>query len=148
MMKHIYDTEGGFVDNPNDRGGRTNKGITQKTYDAYNKKMNRSQKDVKNITKEEADEIYYNEYYKASGADKIKDKNLRYLHYDSAINHGISRANKLLKESGGDFDKYIEEREKLYDNLAKKPKQQGFYKGWINRIEKIQKMKKENTLED
>lgn len=27
--------EGGFVDNPADPGGRTNKGITQKVYDAW-----------------------------------------------------------------------------------------------------------------
>ncbi len=148
MMEHIYRTEGGFVDNKNDRGGRTNKGITQRTFDAYNKKTNRPIKDVKYITKDEADEIYYKEYYLASGADKIKDKNLRYLHYDSAINHGVGRAKKFLEQSGGDFDRYMTIRNNFYDSLAKDQEQKEFYNGWKNRTKGIQKMKDENILED
>ena len=149
MMKHIYITEGGFVNNPHDKGGRTNKGVTQRTFDAYNKKMYRAQKDVLYITKDEADEIYYNEYYKASGADKIEDKNLRYSHYDSAINHGVYQANKFLKESGGDFNKYMRIRKKFYDDIvANKPNQKTFYKGWLNRIQNIQKMKDNNLFDD
>ena len=31
--------EGGFVDHPNDPGGRTNKGVTQKVYDAWRKRQ-------------------------------------------------------------------------------------------------------------
>lgn len=145
MMKHIYKTEGGFVDNKNDLGGRTNKGITQKTFNAYNKKMNRPLKDVKDITFDEADEIYYKEYYKASGADKIKDKNLAYLHYDSAINHGVGRAKQFLEKSEGDFDKYYALRKKYYDNrIVERPNQKVFYNGWVDRINRIKKMKENN----
>ena len=147
MMKHIYKTEGGFVDNKNDLGGRTNKGITQKTFDAYNKKMNRPLKDVKDITFDEADEIYYKEYYKASGADKIKDKNLAYLHYDSAINHGVGRAKQFLEKSEGDFDKYMQIRNGFYDEIVKKKSEnKEFQNGWMNRIKRIQKVKDANTL--
>ena len=149
IIKYTHEAEGGFVDNKNDRGGRTNMGVTQRTFDAYNKKMNRPLKDVKNITKDEANEIYYKEYYLASGADKIKDKNLRYLHYDAAINHGVGRAKKFLQQSGGDFDKYMKLRNNFYDDIVKdKPKQKEFLKGWNNRTGKIQKMKDENILED
>ena len=145
MMKHIYKTEGGFVDNKNDLGGRTNKGITQKTFDAYNKKMNRPLKDVKDITFDEADEIYYKEYYKASGADKIKDKNLAYLHYDAAINHGVGRAKQFLEKSEGDFDKYYALRKKYYNNrIVERPNQKVFYNGWVDRINRIKKMKENN----
>lgn len=149
IMKYVYNAEGGFVDNPNDRGGRTNMGVTQRTYDAYNKKHGLEQKDVKNITKEEADKIYYDEYWVASGADKIKDKYLAYMHYDAAINHGVGTAKRMLKQSGGDFDKYYQGRKNAYGDLAKRRQnQRGFYKGWINRIDKIDKMRKENALED
>ncbi len=105
-------------------------------------------KDVKDITVEEATEFYKKEYRIASGADKIKDKNLAYMHFDSAINHGVSGAKKLLEESEGDFDKYYEARKELYSDLAKKPKQQKYYNGRINRINRIDKIRKENILED
>ncbi len=50
IMKHIYNTEGGFVDDPDDAGGRTNKGVTQRTFNDYNKKHRLPLKDVKDIT--------------------------------------------------------------------------------------------------
>ena len=146
VTKHIFVTEGGFVDKPNDRGGRTNKGVTQRTYDAYNKKHGLPIKDVKDITKEEANRIYYDEYWIASGANKIQDKDLAYMHYDAAINHGVGTAKRMLKESGGDFDKYYQIRKNKYDELAREPKQREFYNGWINRINGIKKIKQEGTL--
>lgn len=33
-LKFVLRWEGGFVDHPDDPGGRTNKGVTQKVYDA------------------------------------------------------------------------------------------------------------------
>ena len=109
--------------------------------------MNRPLKDVKDITFDEADEIYYKEYYKASGADKIKDKNLAYLHYDSAINHGVGRAKQFLEKSEGDFDKYMQIRNGFYDEIVKKKSEnKEFQNGWMNRIKRIQKVKDANTL--
>lgn len=149
FMERIYQSEGGFSDKKNDLGGRTNKGITQKTFDAYNKKMNRPLKDVKDITLDESDEIYYNEYYKASGADKIKDKNLAYMHYDATINHGTGRARQFLEQSGGDFDKYMSIRKSFYDEIINnRPEQKENYKGWINRIDEIQKIKNEKLFDN
>lgn len=145
LMKHVYKTEGGFVDNPKDRGGRTNKGVTQRTFDAYNKKHGLPLKDVKDISYDESDKIYYEEYWKASGADKIKDKNLAYMHFDSAINHGVGRAKKFLEQSGGDFDKYYQARKTFYDDIVRGDKTQAeFYQGWMNRINRIDKMRYQN----
>ncbi len=129
ITKHIYNTEGGFVDDPDDRGGRTNKGVTQRAFDAYNKKHGLPLKDVKDITEEEATEFYKKEYWEASGADKIKDKNLAYMHYDAAINHGVGTAKKFLRRSEDDFNKYYELRRTLYDNLAKNPNSKNFTMG-------------------
>lgn len=147
IMKYVYETEGGFIDDPDDRGRRTNRGVTQRSYNDYNKKHNLSQKDVKDITKEEADKIYKEMYWEASGADKIKDKNLAYMHFDAAINHGVGTAKRLLEESGGDFNKYYQGRKQIYSNLSKNPKQQKYYNGWINRIDRINKMRQENVLD-
>ena len=61
----------------------------------------------------------YDEYWKASGADKIKDKDLAYMHFDSAINHGVGGARELLKQSGGTFDGYYGARENKYRNIVK-----------------------------
>lgn len=138
ILKNIYGAEGGFSDDKYDRGGRTNFGITQKTYDDYNKKHKLPLKDVKDITKNESDKIYYNEYYKASGADKIQDKDLAYMHFDAAVNHGVGRAKQFIENAGDDFDRYYQIRKEFYDNLATNGKdQKKFYNGWINRIDKI-----------
>ena len=42
--------EGGYTNDPTDRGGATNKGITQKTYDDWCRRHSRQPQDVKNIT--------------------------------------------------------------------------------------------------
>lgn len=74
-----------------------NKGVTQRAFDAYNKKNGLPLKDVKDIITQEATEFYKKEYWEASGVDKIKDKNLAYMHYDTAINHGVGTAKKNLR---------------------------------------------------
>ena len=35
LVPHILKFEGGFVDDPDELGGATNKGVTLKTYKAY-----------------------------------------------------------------------------------------------------------------
>lgn len=148
IMKHVYVAEGGFVDDPDDRGGRTNKGVTQRAFDAYNKKNGLPLKDVKDITTEEATEFYRKEYWIASGADKIEDKNLAYMHFDTAVNHGVGRAKKLLEQSGGDLDKYLQDRKTFYGEIVKnRPSQQKYYNGWMNRINNIEKNIRENVLD-
>ena len=37
MLKFVLQEEGGYVNDPHDRGGETNKGITHATYDSYRK---------------------------------------------------------------------------------------------------------------
>ena len=89
----------------------------------------------------------YEEYWKASGADKIKDKDLAYMHFDSAINHGVGGARELLKQSGGTFDGYYGARENKYRNIVKNdPTQEENLNGWMNRIKRIKKMRDENSL--
>lgn len=79
--------------------------------------------------------------------DKIEDKNVSYVHFDAAINHGVGTAKRLLEESGGDFDKYYQGRKQIYNNLSKNPKQRKYYNGWINRIDRINNMRQKNVLD-
>ena len=84
----------------------------------------------------------YDEYWKKSGADKIKDKDLAYVHFDATVNHGLKNSRRFLEQSEGDFDKYIEVRREFYSDIVKnKPLQEKFYKGWINRLDTIKKNK-------
>ncbi len=73
LLDYVFADEGGFSNHKNDRGGRTNFGISQIAMDEYTRKRNLPHKDVKYITKDEAAKIYYEDYYLKSGADKQED---------------------------------------------------------------------------
>ena len=137
MLGYVLGSEGGFADNPNDKGGRTNYGITQTTYDDWNKRHNLPQKDVKNITKEEVRDIYYYDFYLASGADKYEKQGndaYAYALFDVAVNHGIGNAEKFDKQAKGDVDKLMDIRKNFYIAIvANNPSQKEFEEGWQNR---------------
>lgn len=137
-VKGVFKSEGGFANQKYDRGGKTNMGITQGTYSAWLRKQGKPSKDVRYLTKDEATLIYRDEYWVASGADKIKDPALAYLHFDTAVNFGVGGAKYFLKESGGDFDKYWQLRRNSRDKAVKKDQtQQKFYEGWVNRDNRV-----------
>lgn len=72
----LFPAEGGYVNHQSDKGGPTNMGITQKTFDNYRQQKGLPTENVKNITSEEAKNIYYEEYWLTAGADNIADPNL------------------------------------------------------------------------
>ncbi len=142
-MPHLLNREGNYSNHALDKGGKTKYGITKDTLEYYQGKYNKfGNINIHNLTKEQAAQIYYDEYWKKSGADKIKDKNLAYVHFDATVNHGLGNSRKFLVQSGGDFDKYIEIRRNFYKAIVKNnPKQDVFYKGWMNRLDEIKKNK-------
>ena len=136
MMDFVFEHEGGYVNHPNDKGGATNKGVTQKTYDGYRDKKGLPRQSVKNLTKEEAIEIYKG-FFKEIGADKVDDPKFAMCMFDWAnhsgpYNESLKRA---IKECNGDVDKFIEMRKTFLNNIiANDPSQEVFRKGWNNRI--------------
>lgn len=126
--------EGGYANNPYDRGGATNKGITHATYDSYRKSKGLPKQSVKYITDAEVREIYYKNYYLASGADKISNRKLAFALFDTAVNMGVGAAKKLLNQSGGDYNKFNQLRRARYQQIASKRGQRRFLKGWMNRM--------------
>lgn len=134
FLKEILKHEGGKVDHPSDPGGKTNKGITQGTYNAYLKSKKQKSKDVFTITDNEVSAIYYERYYIASGADKIKADNLAFIHFDTAVNFGVGRAKEFLSKSKNDIKKYDALRREHRTNvIAKNPARAVFKKGWEKR---------------
>lgn len=84
-VKKIFRLEGGYSDNPNDSGGRTNYGITEAV--ARNHGL-----DVDTITRDEAEHIYYSSYWDPCGANLIEDQRLATVIFDCAVNCGVFRA--------------------------------------------------------
>ncbi len=142
-MPHLFNREGDYSDHALDKGGKTKYGITEPTLNYYKSKYRKfDNTNIHNLTKEQAAQIYYDEYWKKSGADKIKDKDLAYVHFDATVNHGLGNSRRFLEQSGGDFDKYIEIKRKFYGDIVKnRPSQEKFYKGWMNRLDTIKKKK-------
>lgn len=88
--------EGGYVDHPDDPGGATNKGITWRTYNAYRRRNNRPERDVREITDAEVAAIYRQQYWNAIKGDSLPS-GLDYAVFDFAVNSGPSRAAKFLQ---------------------------------------------------
>lgn len=139
-LNFLYPSEGGYSNNKNDKGGPTNMGVTQATYNYYCRKHNLPAKNVKYITRDEATEFYYDEYWKGSGADKISETNpkMAVAVFDTAVLHGPATAKSYYQKSGGDLNKFLEIRKQSYDKIvAKDPNQKEFYNGWNNRVNNL-----------
>ena len=101
IIEDILQKEGGFVNDPVDRGGITNYGITKGAYAAY-KGLSPSQvkdSDIKNLTPDVAKDIYNTLYIRKPGFDKVQSVLLQGQLADSSVNHGSTQATKLLQKS-------------------------------------------------
>lgn len=133
-LQFVLKWEGGYVNNPNDKGGATNKGITQNTYNSWLKSKGQSLKDVRNITDNEVREIYYNNYWIKAGCPNMTDK-FAILCFDTAVNMGVGRVQEFLKYAKyTNPDKFIIARIRKYNEFAKYGNQKMFLQGWLNRI--------------
>ena len=96
ILMDIIKTEGGYVNHPNDKGGPTKYGITQRTLSNW-RRQEATIEDVKNLTKDEVFEIYYRRYYLAPNIITLPDA-LQPIITDMAVNHGPKKAIELLQE--------------------------------------------------
>ena len=81
--------EGGLVDNPSDPGGLTNFGISSRSYPSV---------DIRNLTREGAEEIYRRDYWDAVHGDELPGP-LAVAVFDSAVNQGAGTAKRMLQIS-------------------------------------------------
>jgi lysozyme family protein len=144
-LKFVLLHEGGYVNNPNDKGGATNKGITQSTYNTWLRSKGQNIKDVRNITDSEVKEIYYNNYWLKAGCDKMSEK-FAILCFDTAVNMGVSRVSEFLKAAEYKYpDKFLLARIKKYVEFARVGNQKVFLLGWLNRILDLEKFINDNS---
>ncbi len=92
--------EGGYVNNPADPGGATNKGITQAVYDRYRRQQGNPEKPVRDITAPEVSNIYRSQYWMPVRGDEL-EAGLDLVLYDYGVNSGVSRAVKELQRTVG-----------------------------------------------
>lgn len=139
-LKFVLKWEGGYVNNPNDKGGATNKGITQYTYNAWLQSQKLQNRDVKNISNDEVRQIYFNNYWKRAGCDKMSAK-FAILAFDTAVNMGLARVNQFMKAACWKHpERFITAREAKYKEFATYGNQKIFLKGWLNRLNDLKKL--------
>ncbi len=101
-LEHVLLFEGGYVDHPSDPGGATNMGITIGTLaDWRNTPVTKD--DVKNLTLQEAGQIYKARYWDACRCDEMPD-GIAFMLFDAAVNHGPNRASRFLQQAAGVAD--------------------------------------------
>lgn len=161
-LSFILRWEGGFVDHPADPGGRTNKGVTQRVYDAWRRRQGLAQRDVKLIVEPEVHAIYETGYWIPPRCDLLQSK-LDLVQFDTAVNMGVGRAVRFLQQSlgcgvDGNFGpgteravaacadlgdtvvRYCNAREAFYRLIVQnKPSQAVFLKGWMNRLNSLRR---------
>lgn len=92
----IKQVEGGFVNNPADSGGPTNYGITQATLSTY-RRSQVTEEDVKELTFNEASQIYREFYWNALGLDLVPSFKVRLVLFDQGVNRGVPACVKILQ---------------------------------------------------
>lgn len=104
VIDGVLAREGGFVDDPIDRGGATNRGITAPTLSAW-RQQPVTLADVQALTEAEARQIYRRMYIEAPGyGEAIPDSRLLALVVDFAVLSGSRTATKALQRALGVVD--------------------------------------------
>ena len=139
-LRFVLSVEGGYVDNPNDPGGATNFGITQKTYDAWQDAHGATRQEVRWITMPVVAMIYEENYWKVAGCDSLAWP-MNLIIFDTAVNNGYGIAQAVAQAADGlGPDAAIAVRRYVYRKLAaNNPNLAGFLKGWMNRLDKLRR---------
>ena len=153
LNEYIIPNEGGYSNRLNDRGKKTNYGISQKTY--YNE-------DIPNLTRERANTIIYRDFYDWNGLNKlpypIRGFVVDYGMPTSPLN-AIQTVHKVIglppngniigKDTLGKLENYTEDdynnflnnyRKEMYkyyyDLVEKDATQKENLRGWLNRADR------------
>ena len=166
IFEYILSVEGGYSNDKADKGGKTKYGIIEVEARKYGYKG-----DMKDLTKDVAEDIYKNKYYLSNNLDKIKDKRVALSIADWTINSGswgLKKAQQAVNILKGDvlvvdgrigeksieainsvnpelfLTQYHELQRKFYKAIVdNNPSQSVFLKGWLNRV-----IKKENYIKN
>lgn len=104
VITDVLSREGGFIDDPLDRGSATNRGITAATLGEYRRLGRPATVDeVRALTEAEARAIYRDRYVRAPGFDALPDWLLPIV-VDDAVLSGTKTAIKTLQRVVGVVD--------------------------------------------
>ena len=95
LLKH----EGGYVNHPQDPGGRTNHGVTQDVWEDWVDRAV-SEAEMKALTPAKVAPLYREMYWDRIKGDKLPS-GVDYCVFDAAVNSGVSRAAKWLQTTVG-----------------------------------------------
>jgi lysozyme family protein len=151
LIRHTLKWEGGYINDPDDRGGETKYGITKRQYPNL---------DIKNLTVDQAVGIYHKDYWK-SYMDEICSYKVAGRLFDLSVNMGHRRPNKLLQHAvnrlggrlvvDGDigpksiaainacnedelYKQFYYLAKRRYEKIAKIGNNHKFLRGWMNRL--------------
>lgn len=154
----IFKWEGGFVNDKDDLGGATNRGVTLATYRSVFGNM-KTVKDLKRMTRVQWGVIFKKYYWDKWKADDIKDQNVANILVDwlwCSGSYGIKIPQKVLgvsidgivgsktiaainaRDGRELFDTIKQERKDYIDRICQaRPQNKKFKKGWLNRINSL-----------
>lgn len=160
-LSFVLRWEGGLVDDPDDPGGRTNCGVTQKVYEAWRGAAGLTARDVAQIDAQEVAAIYQSSYWLRARCDALRPRT-DLVHFDTSCNMGVNRAVRMLQAAAGcDVDgvfgaltegaigkcephalseRYCGAREAYYRRLVTmRPKLAKYLRGWLNRLNALRR---------
>jgi lysozyme family protein len=82
--------EGGYSNDPKDAGGETKFGISKRSYPHL---------DIKNLTRDQARQIYFCDFWLKGKYEQIKDENIALKLFGLAVHTGIPQSNKLIQRA-------------------------------------------------
>lgn len=94
VFERVIGIEGGYTNDPNDPGGETKWGISKRSYPRLI---------IKDLTREQAKEIYLEDFWKPIDGDSLPDS-VAYQLFDFAVNSGIQTAIRHLQKAIGVAD--------------------------------------------
>jgi len=136
----ILAAEGGFVNDPRDPGGATNRGVTIGTLREWRKRPV-TVDDVRRLTVEEAGAIYRARYWSPLGCDTLP-AGVDLMAFDFGVNAGPGRAARYLKAAGHGtpaeiIDRFAVARVAYYRSLKTFSV---FGRGWLKRTEEVRQI--------
>jgi lysozyme family protein len=99
-LEHVFGAEGGLANDPADRGGRTNLGITTETWERWRDRLGKPNTAVDACTREDATQIYYADYWVAQKCDALVWP-VSLCHFDAAVQHHPPYPAVLLQRALG-----------------------------------------------
>ena len=95
-MEWLLAHEGGYVDHPEDPGGETNLGVTQRVYKRWCMEQDYQPKDMRDLTPEDVTPIYRANYWQAIAGDELSS-GLDWCCFDFAVNAGPARSARSIQ---------------------------------------------------